>query len=365
MRAEYIRTSERRVLGSNASPQVPRRCRAFIQARSSVVVAVVGILGERADRHEQQIVRAQVHAAGLAIPRPVDARGLLAPFLPHEVHIGHFSAVLEPHAVLLQPLHQRKHQRFVLVVLGELQRREVRQPTDMVDEAMQVELHLQRRVPFLEREHRAPVQPEIAVQEIAAQHFVDALVLHLLPGSQEQRDDVLLRLLAQGEQAIGMRVLAPVDGGTLQRIVRVVLVQPVELVQHTGIVDLQRRNRAEQIPQALEMVFHLAAAADHETLLRHLQAIQRATGNLLLLQDGDALAGHAPIAHQERRTGQRGQARADEPGRLVVHAGRLARACEGLVIATAVIHARLLPGWGMPTLALNRCTASCREAATQ
>ncbi|KAG0934084.1 hypothetical protein G6F31_016175 [Rhizopus arrhizus] len=215
-------------------------------------------------------------------------------------------------------------------------------------------------MPLLEREHGAPVQPEVAVQEIAAQHLVDALVLHLLPGGQEQRDDVLLRLLGEGEQAIGMRILAAIDRGPLQRIVRVILVQPVELVQHTGIVDLQRRNRAEQVPQALEVVFHLAAAADHETLLRHLQSIQRAAGNLLLLKDGDALTGHAAVAYQERRTGQRRQPRTDEPRALAINTRRLARAREGFVVATAVVHALLLPGGGSPTV-----NAACVSTAEE
>ncbi|KAG1436645.1 hypothetical protein G6F57_020573 [Rhizopus arrhizus] len=67
---------------------------------------------------------------------------------------------------------------------------------------MQVQLHFQRRMPLLAREHGAPVQPAVAVQEIAAPPLVDALGLHLLPGGQEQRDDVLLRLLGEGEQAI-------------------------------------------------------------------------------------------------------------------------------------------------------------------
>src|SRR2546427_9586375 len=50
-------------------------------------------------------------------------------------------------------------------VFGELQCRKVRQAANVMDEAMQVQLHLQRRMPLLECEHGAPVQPEIARSE--------------------------------------------------------------------------------------------------------------------------------------------------------------------------------------------------------
>jgi len=174
----------------------------------------------------------------------------------------------------------------------------------VVDEAVQVQLHLQRRVPLLEGEHGAPVQPEVAVQKIAPQHLVDALVLHLCAGGQEKFDDVLLGLLGQREQAIGVRVLAPIDGGALQRVVGIVLVEPVELVEHTGIRDLQRRDGAEQVPQAFEVVLHLAPASDHEALLGLLDTIERTARQRLLLQDGDAMTRHVGIAHEERRPRQ-------------------------------------------------------------
>jgi hypothetical protein len=86
------------------------------------------------------------------------------------------------------------------------------------------------------------------------------------------------------------------------------------------------------------VLFHLAPAADHEALLRLLDAVQRATGQLLLLQDGDSVARHLAVADQEGRARQCRQARADKPGRFVLHALGFARAGEGFVVATAMIH---------------------------
>jgi hypothetical protein len=81
-----------------------------------VVIAVVGILGQRADGHEHQVVGAEIDAAVHAVALPVDARGLLAPGGDVEVDVGHLGAVLELDAMTLQPLHQRQDQRFILVV---------------------------------------------------------------------------------------------------------------------------------------------------------------------------------------------------------------------------------------------------------
>ena len=308
VRAEHVRAPERRVLRGDATPQIPCRRRPLIELGWRVVVAVVRVLGQRADGHEDQVVGAKVDAALTAaftpVLAPMDACGLLAFRCDVEVDIGDLAAVLEHHTLVQQPLHQRLHQRFVLVVLGELQRREIRHAGDLVDEAVQVELHLERRVPFLEGEHRAPVEPEVAVQELQPEDLVDALVLHLPAGGQEELDQLLLRRLAEREQAVGVRVFAAIHGGALQRGVRIVFVEPIELVEHAGAVDLQRRDRAVQVPQALEVIFHFAPAANHEAFFRLLDAVQRATRQQLLLQQGDPVARHLAVADQEGRARQ-------------------------------------------------------------
>ena len=304
------------------------------------MVTVVGVFRERPDRDEDQVVGAEVHAAFGSAAYPADAGGLLPLRGDVEVDIGDLGAEVEHHALVQQPPVQRQDQRFVLVVLRELQRREVRQAADVVDEAVQVQLHLQRAVPLLEGEHGAPVKPEVAREELVAEHLVDALVLHLLTGGEEDLHDLLLRLRAEAEHAVGVRVLAAVHGGALQRVVRVVLVQPVELVQHARALDLDRRDGPEQVPQALEVILHLPAAADHEALLRLLDAVQRPAGQREPLEDRDLRTWHLAVADQERGPGQRRQSRAHEPCRLVLHTLGLPRPRERLVIAAAVVHGR-------------------------
>src|SRR5699024_9209323 len=97
-----------------------------------------------------------------------------------------------------------------------------------------------------------------------------------------------------------------------------------------------------QVPEGLEVVLHLPAAADHEALLRLLDAIERAARELELFQDGDLVPGHVAVADEEGRTGQRGQTCADEPRRLVLHALRLPRPGERIVVAAVVFHRSFL-----------------------
>ena len=56
------------------------------------------------------------------------------------------------------------------------------------------------------------------------------------------------------------------------------LVEPIVFVQHRSPLGFQRGDGAEQIPQAFKVVFHLAAAADDEALLRVLDAVAGAAG---------------------------------------------------------------------------------------
>jgi hypothetical protein len=71
----------------------------------------------------------------------------------------------------------------------------------------------------------------------------------------------------------------------------VVLVDAVEVVQDRGVLHIERRDRAEQIPRALVVVLHLALAAEEVALLGVLDAVQGAAGDVGRFVDGDAAAG--------------------------------------------------------------------------
>src|SRR5208282_6509552 len=108
-----------------------------------------------------------------------------------------------------------------------------------------------------------------------------------------------------------------------------------------SVLDIERRDRAHQIPQALVVVLHLALAAEEEALLWVLDAVQAAAAGIARLVDGDAVGIHLPVADKESRCRERRDAAADEIGRLSVHALRLAGTNERFVVTIAVEHVRL------------------------
>ena len=339
---ELVRPPEVGVLTGDVLPQLPAVARLdlVVPRRRGGVVTPAGVGHEGAVGDEHQGVLVDVDAALLSAVQPLDAAGRLALGGDVEDHVGDAGVELHLHALVLEPAHERLDEGLVLVVLGELQGGEVRQAADVVDEALDVELHLEGGVPLLEGEHRAPVEPEVGGEEALAHHLVDALVVQVLLTRHDEVQQVLLSLQVQGELAVGVPVLAAVLGGPHEGVVRVVLVEPVELVQDGGAFHLEGGDGAEQVPQALEVVLHLAAAADQEAVaMRVRNAVQGAAGDVARLEDGDVLAGHLAVADEEARRGQGGQAGTHQVGLLLLHALRLAGAGERLVVAAAVVHA--------------------------
>ena len=104
----------------------------------------------------------------------------LRPGLQSNIHVRDLNAEVELHAVALQVLDHGQDHGLILVVLGEAQRLEVGQTADVVDIALDIELHLQGAVPVFKGEHRAPVEPEVGVQHLVVEEVGDALVLKLL-----------------------------------------------------------------------------------------------------------------------------------------------------------------------------------------
>ena len=209
--------------------------------------------------------------------------------------------VLEVHTGLLQIAHHGKDHGLVLVVAGETQGAEVGQPAHMVDEAGDVALHLQGAMPVLEGEHGAPIEPEIAVQNLVREILGDLFVLKLLFGGEEELHDLHAALVGQVELVVGMGVLAAILGGAAERVVGVALVEPVVVVEHAHILVFKRGDVAEEIPHDLEVVVHLATAAHGVAQLRIVPAVAGAAGPGVALQNMDVLARHLAVAHQKAR----------------------------------------------------------------
>ncbi len=242
---------------------------------------------------------------------------------------------------LLQLMHHREDHGLILIVSRVAQSRIMGQAGDMLDVALDIELHLQRAVPVFKGEHRAPVEPEVGRENLVVEEIGDALILKLLIGRKEQAHDLHRALVADGELAVGMRVLAAVHGRAAEGRIRVFLVEPVVFVQHALTHMLEGRDIVQQIPHDLEMVVHLTAAAHHIADV-HLAAVARAARNRVFFKDVDVLTLHLAVAHEVAGRGQRRKTGADDIRGLAVHAFRLLGMRERFIIAAAVIHNRNL-----------------------
>ena len=141
---------------------------------------------------------------------------LLALAIDIKFHVHDLGLIVELHAVVLQVSDHGQDDGLILVVAGKTQGSEIRQTADMVDIALKIELHFQSTVPVLKSKHGAPVQPEVGVQHFIIKEIGDLLILQLLVGGEEELHDLHSTLIRQAELAIGVGILAAVDGSTAQ-----------------------------------------------------------------------------------------------------------------------------------------------------
>ena len=195
------------------------------------------------------------------------------------------------------PYHGQDH-GLVLVIAGEAQRFEIRQTAHMVDEALDVPLHLQSTVPILEGKHGAPVEPEVGVQHFVIEVVGDAFVVQFLIRGKEQAHNLHGRFIRNIKLAVRVGILAPVHGGPTEGVVGVFLVQPVILIQNADTLGFNRGDRAVQVPHDLEMVVHLPTAPHDVAHVLELPAVAGTARDGVLLEDVDVLALHLTIPHQ-------------------------------------------------------------------
>ena len=349
--------AERRILCRDLAPHIPAAALAdgLVEGRGLILAAVGGVLDAAAVRDENKVVVRQVDGILPALALQNDAACRLAAVPDVKLHIDDLRVVLEVHTVLLQIMHHRQDHGLVLIVAREAQSRKIGQAADMMDEALKIQLHLQRGVPVFKGEHRAPVEPEVRIEHLVVEYLVDALVVELLIRREEQLHDLHCGLVGQAELLVGMGVLPLLLRGTAERVVRIGLVEPVILIQHAHALRLNGRDGAEQVPHALEMVVHLAAAAHDIADVGILIAVTRAAGDRVLLQNMDPLTGHLTVSDKVAGSRQSGKAGTDEICGFFVNALRLLRAGKRFIITTGIIHAQFLRSFYRICSLIIRC----------
>ena len=239
---------------------------------------------------------------------------------------------MELYAEALEVLYHRQDHGLILVVLGEAERLEIRQTADVVDIALNIAFHLKSAVPVLKREHRAPVEPEVGVQHLVIEEIGYLLVLEILLRGEEQLHDLHCALVRDVELAVGVGVLAAVYGRTAEGVVRVLLVEPVVLVEDGYAFCFDGRNGVEQIPHYLKVVVHLTAAAHYIADVLVLPAVAGAARELLLLENVDVFALHLTVANEIARSSQCSKTASYNIRGLIVNARRLLRSCKCFVV---------------------------------
>ena len=169
-------------------------------------------------------------------------------------------------------------------------------------------------MPFLKGEHGLPVNPEVGGIELVVEHVVDGDVLKVLVGGHEQLQQLHAGAGGKGVFPVGVGVLALLLGDAAEGEVGVFLVQGVILGENglAGIDD--GGDGTEQVPHALEMVVHFAAAAHNEALGGVIDAVAGTAGQRQMLKQGDVIAGHLGVADQENGSSQAAEAGADYVG---------------------------------------------------
>ena len=187
---------------------------------------------------------------------------------------------------------------------------------------MHVALHLGQGLVLLEGEHRLEQRVEGGGEEVGVEPVLDGEPVGvLLPGHEEPENGALPLLV--DAHPVGVPPPAALVDDAAGVDVGVVLVDGAELVQDgVGRRHLQGGDLAHDVPEALEVLAHLPAAAGDEAPLGVPGAVEGAAGDVELLEDGDVGPGHAPVADEEGGRQQGADARADEVGAALGHVGR-------------------------------------------
>ena len=189
--------TERRVLCRDLTPHIPAAAffDLLVERRRLILTADRGVFHAAAIGNKYQIILRQVNGIRFTVCNHIDARCLLFVRLAVKFHIDHLDAVVELHAEAFQIFDHRQDHRFILIVLGETQRREVRQSADVMDIALDINFHFECAVPVFKREHGPPVQPEVRVQHLIIKEVRNPLVLQLLVRCEEQLHDLHCTLI--------------------------------------------------------------------------------------------------------------------------------------------------------------------------
>ena len=179
---------------------------------------------------------------------------------------------------------------------------------------MHVELHFKEAVPVLEGEHRPPEHPEIGLQKAFREILLDRDVVELLLPLEEQAGELPLLRSAQAErrEILDLALAAHQPGPGVARVV--VVDEPVLVEDAVARRQFEGGYILVKVPEILVGEAHLAAAAHDVAGLWVARAVERAAGDVDLVEDGDVLPRHSAVADQIEGGRKARDAAADDGG---------------------------------------------------
>ena len=190
--------SEGRILGCDIFPQGPYAAGAdfCVTVWSMILVAIDGAFCTASVCDKNIIIFSKKNALFHTFYLTFNGGGDLFAILEIKDHVCDLGIKLEVNTCILQIFFHRKDQGFILIVLGELQGTEIRKSCNVMDETLEVKLHLQSTVPVLKCEHGPPVQPEGGIKHFIIENILDGFVVKILILCHKQLHDLHAALLA-------------------------------------------------------------------------------------------------------------------------------------------------------------------------
>ena len=94
----------------------------------------------------------------------------------------------------------------------------------MMDESLEVPLHLQGAVPVFKGKHGPPVKPEIGTEHLIVKYIFNRLVVEILILREEELHDLHAAFLAQPEFSVCVGIFPAVFCCTAEGIVRIMFI---------------------------------------------------------------------------------------------------------------------------------------------
>ena len=135
-----------------------------------------------------------------------------------------------------------------------------------------------------------------------------------------------------------MCIFAAIHGRAAERIVWIMLVQPVVLIQHRNTRCFQGWYVPEHIPHYFEMVIHFPAATHKESFCNIFSSVAASAGKIKLFQKVNVFAFHLTIPNEVKCCRKSSKTCSDDVSRFFVNILWLFRMCKRFISSCRVIH---------------------------